>query len=116
MIIEPLNILVKSPAPAAQARAPTVKGTTRKDKADARAEKAVDLSHALKQVANVQKNVGMIQKLDLQFAVHEATGEIMVTVRDEATGKVIREIPPHEILNLAAKVEAMVGILFDKKV
>jgi hypothetical protein len=54
----------------------------------------------------------MIHNVDLQFSVHEATGEIMVTVREESTGEVIREIPPSEMLDLAARIDEMVGLLF----
>jgi flagellar protein FlaG len=39
----------------------------------------------------------------------------MITVIDESTGKVIREIPESEILELAAKMKEMVGMLFDQK-
>jgi len=36
----------------------------------------------------------------------------MVTVREESTGEVIREIPPSEMLDLAARIDEMVGLLF----
>jgi flagellar protein FlaG len=57
----------------------------------------------------------MIHKLNLQFTVHEASGEIMVTVSDESTGEVVREIPPSEALNLSAKLDEMIGLLFDQQ-
>ncbi|MBE9523215.1 MAG: flagellar protein FlaG, partial [Proteobacteria bacterium] len=41
--------------------------------------------------------------------------EIMVTVREQSTGEVIREIPPSEILDLAARLGEMVGLLFDRR-
>ncbi len=40
---------------------------------------------------------------------------MMVTVVDESNGKVVREIPSHEILDLAAKMDEMVGMIFDQK-
>jgi uncharacterized FlaG/YvyC family protein len=39
----------------------------------------------------------------------------MVTVKDEATSDVIREIPPSEFLNLAAEIDEMIGIIFDQE-
>ncbi len=108
MLVEPVNISVKSIAPPAQARTPTVKGAPEKDKEP-------DLSHLSAKVANVQKNLDMIHNVNLQFTVHEASGEMMIIVKEESTGEVIREIPPVEILNLAAKIDAMVGLIFDKK-
>jgi flagellar protein FlaG len=40
----------------------------------------------------------------------------MVTVVNEDTGEVIREIPSRELLDLAAKLEEAIGLIFDKKV
>ena len=56
----------------------------------------------------------MIHEVDLQFSVHEASGEIMVRVLEESTGEVIREIPPSEMLDLAAGLGEMVEPLFDQ--
>lgn len=53
---------------------------------------------------------------DLSIRVHEKTGTIVVKVISKADGKVIREIPPEEMLNLAAKMEEMVGALFNENV
>lgn len=53
---------------------------------------------------------------DLKINVDENTGRIIVKVTSKETGKVIREIPPDELLDLAARIEEMTGILFDEKV
>lgn len=115
MVVEPVNISGKSLIPSAQARASVVKGARQNVKEDVKAEKVQDLSRLSGVVASVQKNLGMIHDVDLQFTVHEATGEMMVIVKEESTGEIIREIPPAEALNLAAKLNAMVGLLFDQK-
>ena len=49
----------------------------------------------------------------LKIKVHNETGQIMVKVISGADGKVIREIPSEEFLNLAAKVDEMTGLLFN---
>ncbi|MBW1614648.1 MAG: flagellar protein FlaG [Deltaproteobacteria bacterium] len=116
MLVEPVDISGKGFNPPAQARAPTVKATPQEDKEDVKAEKAPDLSHLSEKIANVQKNLMMIHDVDLQFAVHKPTGKIMVTVTDGFTGEVIREVPPSEILDLAAKIDEMIGLIFDQKV
>jgi len=51
---------------------------------------------------------------DLKIKVHNQTGKIMIKVISGADGKVIREIPSEELLNLAAKVEEMTGVLFNR--
>jgi len=57
-----------------------------------------------------------IFNVQLKFSIHEETKQIMVTVKNIKTDEVIREIPPKEVLDLAAKILEMVGILVDKKV
>ncbi|MBI4595301.1 MAG: flagellar protein FlaG [Candidatus Tectomicrobia bacterium] len=61
----------------------------------------------------IQDNIKILHNVDLQFSVHEKTGRTMVSVVDEDTGKLIREIPPREILDLDAKIQEMMGILFN---
>jgi flagellar protein FlaG len=53
---------------------------------------------------------------DLKIQVHGPTGNIMVKVISEKDGRVIREIPPEEWLNLAAKMEDMAGVLLNKMI
>ncbi len=122
MSVEPITISVNNLAPPTQSKLPTEKAITQKDKVkvDVKAEAAaaaeeLEPSKLTELVAEVQKNVNMIHSVDLQFSVHEASGEIMVTVMDGSTGDVIREVPPSEILDLAAKLEEMVGLMFDQK-
>lgn len=52
----------------------------------------------------------------LDFVVHEGTGSLMVKVIDTNTNKVIREIPPEEVLDLAARMKEAFSIFFDVKV
>ena len=64
----------------------------------------------------IQQNINIMHNVSLQFSMHEATGRTMVNVTDQETGKLIRQIPPEQVLDLAAKIDEMIGILFDKKV
>jgi flagellar protein FlaG len=48
--------------------------------------------------------------------VHDQTGNIIVRVTSQDGSKVIREIPPKELLDLAARMEELAGTLFDEKV
>lgn len=52
----------------------------------------------------------------LSFSIHKETKELVVKVIDPQTNKVLRQIPPEEILNLAIKLQEMAGLLLDKKV
>jgi flagellar protein FlaG len=53
------------------------------------------------------------KRLDLRF--DEATNRIVVKVIDTRTDKVIKEIPPEQLLHLAAKIQEMVGLLVDEE-
>ena len=64
-------------------------------------------------IAKAMDNYIRTADRDLKIKVHNGTGQIMVKVISGADGKVIREIPSEELLNLAAKVEEMTGVLFN---
>lgn len=115
MLAEPIAISGKTIDPPAQTRLPAGKGTPQGSKDGVKTEKGLDLSGMTELLAKVQKNLNMIHNVNLEFTVHEASGEIMVTVTEESTGEVVREIPPSEALNLAAKLDAMIGLIFDQK-
>ncbi len=97
-----------------QASLPAANENAQNGGADIRTEKQTDFSNIAEIIAEVQTSLDIIGNLDLQFSIHEGTGKIMVTVRDEASGEVVREIPAREILDLAAKLDAMVGLIFDQ--
>ncbi|MCU0593914.1 MAG: flagellar protein FlaG [Desulfobacterota bacterium] len=65
-------------------------------------------------ISGLKQSFELIHQVDLQFSVHEASGRTVVTVKDALTGEVIREIPPSELLNLAARLDEMIGLLFDQ--
>jgi flagellar protein FlaG len=52
----------------------------------------------------------------LDISVNEATGDIIVKVISDVDGKVIREIPPEEVMNRAAMMEQLEGLMFDMNV
>ena len=116
MLVESIAPAGKNLAPPAQARSPAQNAAPQEGAEAVKGRDRMDLSQMTEAVADIQKNLSMIHDVDLQFTVHEASGEIMVTVREESTGEVIREIPPSEMLDLAAKLGEMVGLLFDQKV
>ncbi len=125
MSVEPITISVDNLYSIARARLPTEREITRIDRkkvnAEGDAEEAVkgekylDSSRMTELVADVQENLNMVYDVDLQFSIHEASGELMVTVIDASTGEVIREVPPSEILELASKIEEMIGLIFDQR-
>lgn len=52
---------------------------------------------------------------DLKFQLHERTNRLIVQIVDTKTDKVLREFPPHELLDKIANFREYVGVLLDKK-
>ena len=52
----------------------------------------------------------------LSFKLHEETDRIMTRVINVKTQEVIKEMPPEEMLDLAAKIHKMVGLIIDEEV
>lgn len=52
----------------------------------------------------------------LSFTIHKETEQLVVRVIDPKSNRVIREIPPEELLDLAVRLQEMIGLLVDKRV
>ena len=73
-----------------------------------------DTTKLAEKVVDVQKSLDIVQDTELQFSIHKGTGEKMITVTDRSSGELVREIPSKEFLDLAAKIDQMIGLIFDK--
>lgn len=51
----------------------------------------------------------------LKFQIHDETHRTVVSVVDTANDKVIRQYPSEEVLDMVAKMENYLGMIFDKK-
>lgn len=51
----------------------------------------------------------------LRFSLDEASNRNVATVRDIKTGEVLREIPPQGVLQIAANLRSLAGILVNKE-
>jgi flagellar protein FlaG len=115
MLVEPVTGSGKNAALSSQASLPANQETALRD---GNAKKSVQTlsSVELGELAtDVQKNMNIIHNVNLKFSVNKDSGRIMITVTDEATGEVIREIPPSELVKFADKFDEMVGMIFDEK-
>ncbi len=52
----------------------------------------------------------------ISFKLHDDTNRLMVQVIDIKSREVVKEMPSEELLDLAAKIHKMVGLLIDEKV
>lgn len=69
----------------------------------------------LKEAVDKINKTAVIFDRSLRFQVHEATHRTMVSVVDIVQDKVIRQIPEEEVLDLVAKMQDYIGLIFDKK-
>jgi uncharacterized FlaG/YvyC family protein len=51
----------------------------------------------------------------LNFSIDDDTKSLVVKVIDSETEKVIRQIPPEEVLAIRARIQELLGALFDKE-
>ena len=115
MLVQAINGSGKSLSPQVDVAASSVVTSLQDDHDAAEDEKNPNLDSVVEAAVNVEANLNMIHDVDLKFTVNGNSGKVVVTVTDEATGDVIRKIPSEEILNLASRLEEMIGLLFDEK-
>lgn len=61
-------------------------------------------------------DIEVIHNIGLRFSIHEPTGRTVVRVINKDNDETVREIPDEKILDLAAKLDEMMGIMFDTTV
>ncbi len=87
---------------------------TSKNEGASATKKTLSPQELKKVIAKINENVSILNK-DVKFVYNEAIKSLVVKVIDAKTGKVIREIPPKEVINLQKKLSEVVGIIFDSK-
>lgn len=69
----------------------------------------------IKDAINQMNKTTRVFNRSLHYKLHEASKRWQVQVIDTVTGKVLREIPPKEILDIVAQFKDVSGILVDKR-
>ena len=113
MYVESINKSQKILALGTQERLIADQAINLKKESAVKPVKELDSSLVKELVTDVQNR---LNNVELHFSVHDPSGKIVVTVTEKSSGKVIREIPSSEILRIAAKMDKMVGMVFDKNV
>jgi flagellar protein FlaG len=114
MLVEPIIESGKTMSSSTQAKLPAGQETPQKNNDGQKSVQAPNLAELSKMASDIQKNLNIIHDVRLKFSVHKDTGRIVITVTDETTGKVIREIPPAELVEFSAKFDEMVGKIFNR--
>lgn len=65
-------------------------------------------------VENIQSRLEVVGTR-LGFSIHGESEDLVVEITNRESGELIRQIPSDEVLELRARLDELVGILFDKK-
>jgi flagellar protein FlaG len=73
--------------------------------------------------AQLQEDVRQLQKLSdvvngrkVQFNVNQELNQVVVTIVDPSTDKVIKEIPSQDIQRMKVRIRKAIGLLFDEMI
>jgi|TARA_B110000263_G_C15123488_1_gene425493 flagellar protein FlaG len=86
--------------------------------AQSRVEAAKNLEmirERLKEISTSLNEEMTIRSKNLKFSVDDITNRMLITVLEEDSGKIIKQIPSEAILKAAHNLEALKGIIFDDK-
>jgi len=72
-------------------------------------------NYYIEETINKLKKVSDIFNRRMDFRVDAKTHRIVVKIIDTQTDKVIKEIPPEQLLRLAEKIQEMIGLLVDEE-
>ena len=115
MLVDPVIEAGKTTPLPIQTKASTAQDAAQKNSDSQKSVQAPSLAELSKMASDIQKNLNIIHDVRLKFTVLKDTGRIVITVTDETTGKVIREIPPSEIVEFSSKFDEVVGKIFNRK-
>ncbi len=83
------------------------------------AESAESVNNAKPSMKDVQGEVEKLNRIvknynnKINFDVDQKTKQVVVKVVDGETDKIIRQIPPEEIINLSKRMDELRGIIFN---
>jgi len=87
------------------------------------AEPAQVVENITDNIAQVKKDVQQIQELSdavmgrkVKFNVNQELNQVVVSIIDPSTDRVIREIPSADIQKLKVRIRKAIGLLFDEMI
>ena len=106
---------VKDQAQAAGARAenPAV-GTAERAGAEEQTQGKLAEKQVVENITKVLNESARLFNISLQFRIDEDIDRVIVSVFDKDTEKVIRQVPPEEVVELSKSLDRMAGLLFNK--
>lgn len=79
-------------------------------------EAAVDSEHLQQMIERANRQLAGAGNQRLSFGYEERLNRLYVQIKDNATGEVVREIPPRRLIEQQAAMSEMIGIILDRNV
>jgi len=76
---------------------------------------AEKMKEMVKETTDSLNEMSSLLKYGIRFAYDDKASEMLVNVIEKDTNRVVRQIPPKEILAMRAKMAEMVGLLVDQE-
>lgn len=70
---------------------------------------------AIEQQSETLNQVVQLFNHKLKFEVDERSDNVIVKIVDSQSGETIRQIPPEDMLNMKARLNEVLGMMFDEK-
>ena len=77
-------------------------------------EVPVDNANLKKLIARANTQMAAAGNQHLSFGYEERSNRMYVQIRDNATGEVVREIPPRKLIEQMADMREMIGMILDR--
>ena len=118
-MVSSINSVASAPPQVVSRPAPVSMAAASPEASQAKSHVPVDMER-IKQ--NLEVTIGRLNEQmrdggrNVTFAMDEALGRPIVVVRKLDTGEVIRQIPNEVVVNVAHNIEALKGMLMNKKI
>lgn len=113
--VEPRRVVAMRGGPKAQGDPPSRREAPSHEGPDAREKPAQAGSNLESAIRKANSYLDNISQTSVRFRVDEDFGELLITVVDANTEKIVRQIPSEEMVKMAARMEELQGILLDKE-
>ncbi|ATX82963.1 flagellar protein FlaG [Mariprofundus ferrinatatus] len=101
---------------AAQQKPLVVSNSKDLDKTVQKQDAPVDSEAVKEAVAQANARLTAASSERLSFGYEERLNRLYVQIKDNATGEVVREIPPKKLIEQQAAMSEMIGMILDKSV
>lgn len=91
------------------------KNVKQNDKTEEKPKKEEPTTESVKSAVIEMNNLVEKFSTKIGFSVDAEKKQMIIIVTDKETGKVIRQIPAEEIMDLNQKMEEIAGIIFDER-